>query len=425
MSRLEQLAVADIAPSPLNPRKHFDDAEIEELAASLRQDGVLQPLVVRPRGGALPEEIPDGPEPYFNRMAAAVGRAAASFELVAGERRWRAAQRAGLESVPAVVRTDLDDLAVLRLMIVENVQRSSLRPIEEATACRALLDADAGADVAAVADLVGRSASWVHQRVQLLKLTAGCLASVEAGRVSAGHAVEIARLEPADQDLALAECDFEGRDVPSWKEPASVRGLKRWIRDHIPLTRRDPAAAHRGVPVTLSPYLDNHNGTLTPAERKRILRADAFRVVKDGTAACAVAAVVVLGERAGEALRICPRRSKCETHWGEHFREQARRRKEEERWKQERRESDAGAPAGRAGARALQARDLAAHRARDARDAVRPADRDAGGPADRGRAALPARHRRPRHREGDHAGQLVRVAAACGHRRRVEPRRHP
>ena len=316
-NHLRTIAVESIAPSLLNPRKRFDEAEIAELAQSLQQDGVLQPLVVRPIDVTLDDKAPG------ETLAAAAVRAAASFELIAGERRWRAARHAGLETVPAVVRTDLDDVAVRRLMLVENVQRQDLRPLEEADACQALLDADPDTDMAALADLIGRSSSWIYQRLQLRRLTEACRASVEAGRLSAGQAVEIARLQPDDQDLALAECDFTGRDVPDWKQPASVRDLKSWIRDHVPLGRRDPAAALRGKPIITGHYIGD-DAALSKQEKRAILKPDKYVAVRK-TDACGndVQGVVVLGVDAGKLLRICPRSSKCETHWAARLEDEA------------------------------------------------------------------------------------------------------
>lgn len=299
-NHLRTIAVEAITPSLLNPRKRFDEAEIAELAQSLQQDGVLQPLIARP--------------------AAEAGR----FELIAGERRWRAARHAGLETVPAVVRTDLDDVAVRRLMLVENVQRQDLRPLEEADACQALLDADPGTGMAGLADLVGRSTSWIYQRLQLRRLTPACRASVEAGRLSAGHAVEIARLQPDDQDRALAECDFTGRDVPDWRRPASVRDIKLWIRNWVPLGRRDPAAALQGVPIVTEHYIRPEAG-LSKQEQRAILQPGKYVVVSPAAGPCGHDAqgVVVLGADAGKLLRICPRRSKCKTHWAERIAEEA------------------------------------------------------------------------------------------------------
>src|SRR4051812_4202339 len=131
--------------NPDQPRRHFDEAELEELAASIREKGVLQPILVRP--------APNAPGEY---------------QIVAGERRWRAAQRAGLHEAPILVR-ELDDLDVLEIAIIENVQRADLNPLEEATAYRSLMERF-GRTQDAVAQVVGKSRSHVANAVRLLSL---------------------------------------------------------------------------------------------------------------------------------------------------------------------------------------------------------------------------------------------------------------
>ena len=153
--------------NPDQPRRTFDETEIEELAASIRDKGVLQPILVRPAPGAPGE-----------------------WQIVAGERRWRAAQRAGLHVVPILVR-ELSDSDVLEIGIVENVQRSDLNPIEEAAGYKALMDRF-GRTQADVAQVVGKSRSHVANALRLLELPGGVLEHVTAGRLSSGHARAIA-----------------------------------------------------------------------------------------------------------------------------------------------------------------------------------------------------------------------------------------
>ncbi len=153
--------------NPDQPRRSFDDAEIEELASSIRDKGVLQPILVRPAPGAPGE-----------------------WQIVAGERRWRAAQRAGLHTVPILVR-ELSDSDVLEIGIVENVQRADLNPIEEAAGYKALMDRF-GRTQAEVAQVVGKSRSHVANALRLLELPGGVLEHVTAGRLSSGHARAIA-----------------------------------------------------------------------------------------------------------------------------------------------------------------------------------------------------------------------------------------
>jgi ParB family chromosome partitioning protein len=171
-----ETAIELIQPNPDQPRRHFSEAEIEELADSIRQKGVLQPILVRP--------APHHP-----------GR----FEIVAGERRWRAAQQAGLSTMPTVVR-ELDDQQVLEIAIIENVQREDLNALEEAAAYKALIDRF-GRTQENVARVVGKSRSHVANTLRLLQLPADIQDHVLAGRLSAGHARAIATSENAT-DLA-------------------------------------------------------------------------------------------------------------------------------------------------------------------------------------------------------------------------------
>jgi len=153
-----------IAPNPFQPRRHFDDAAIAELADSIRANGLLQPILVRP----------------------AAGGAEARYEIVAGERRWRAAQKAGLHDVPIVVR-ELEDAAALELAILENVQRRDLSPVEEALGYRRLID-DFGHTQEAVATAVGKSRSHIANLLRLLGLPEAVRKLLDEGALSMGHA---------------------------------------------------------------------------------------------------------------------------------------------------------------------------------------------------------------------------------------------
>lgn len=157
------LPIDRIRPNPNQPRRDFDDRELDELAASIRERGVIQPLIVRPH--------PIEPD---------------TWEIVAGERRWRAAQRAGIHSLPAVVRT-LDDSEVLELAIIENIQRSDLNPIEEALGFRQLMDRF-GHTQERLGEALGKSRSHIANLLRLLTLPEPVLDLVREGRLSAGHA---------------------------------------------------------------------------------------------------------------------------------------------------------------------------------------------------------------------------------------------
>ena len=158
---LKSLPISAISPLPDQPRSHFDEAALGELAESIRARGVIQPIIVRPRGG---------------------GR----YELVAGERRWRAAQRAQLHEIPAIVR-ELEDREVMALALIENLQREDLNPVEEARAYRRLADEE-GMTQAEIAGLVDKSRSHVANMQRLLELPEDVLGLVIAGSLTMGHA---------------------------------------------------------------------------------------------------------------------------------------------------------------------------------------------------------------------------------------------
>ncbi|MEJ0022756.1 MAG: ParB/RepB/Spo0J family partition protein [Alphaproteobacteria bacterium] len=152
-----------IQRNPSQPRQHFDEAELQDLADSIRRHGVLQPILVRPLSGS-----------------------AERYEIVAGERRWRAAQRAGLHALPVVVR-ELDEAEVLEIAIIENVQRSDLNPIEEAVGYSQLMT-KFGRTQQDVAEVVGKSRPHIANMLRLLTLPAAIQEMVRDGRLSAGHA---------------------------------------------------------------------------------------------------------------------------------------------------------------------------------------------------------------------------------------------
>jgi ParB family transcriptional regulator, chromosome partitioning protein len=162
-SSVSDYAVSDIRPNPAQPRRTFSETELEELAASIRQRGVLQPILLRPD--------PDAPNQY---------------QIVAGERRWRAAQRAGLDRIPAVVR-DMDELQLLEVGIIENVQREDLNPIEEAEAYGALIKRF-GRTQENLAESVGKSRAHIANTLRLLNLGETAREHLRQGRISAGHA---------------------------------------------------------------------------------------------------------------------------------------------------------------------------------------------------------------------------------------------
>ena len=196
-SGLAQLAVADIEPHPEQPRRHFDEAALEELAASIAQRGVIQPLIVRPH----PTD-------------------AGRYQLVAGERRWRAAQRAHLHEVPALVRT-LSDRDVMALALIENLQREDLNPIEEARAYHRLAEGE-GMTQADIARMVDKSRSHVANLQRLLSLPEPVIELVENGQLSMGHARAL-----------IGANDAEGLARQAVDKQLSVREVEQLMRKRI------------------------------------------------------------------------------------------------------------------------------------------------------------------------------------------------
>ena len=158
--------IENLKPNPRNPRRAFSDAELDELAASIREHGIIQPIVVRKAAG--------GDD---------------SFEIIAGERRWRAAQRANQHDVPIVV-VEATDRQALEFAVIENVQRADLNPIEEASGYQALME-EFNHSQDEVAQIVGKSRPHVANMVRLLKLSEPVQALVRSGELSAGHARQL------------------------------------------------------------------------------------------------------------------------------------------------------------------------------------------------------------------------------------------
>jgi ParB/RepB/Spo0J family partition protein len=214
------IPVAHIESSPMNPRKHFDEAQLQELAASVKANGVVQAVVVRPKYAPTPS-FWEEPERF----------PAMHYELVAGERRWRAAQLAGLDTIPATVR-DLTDAQVLEIQVVENEQRADLSPLEKARGYQALLAMPEFKEegVKLLAQKVGKSAATIYGLIKLLELPDNAKKAVESGKLAMSTAQLIARVpnEKARKELA-ADATREGWDgsLPSY------RGIKQRIQNTL------------------------------------------------------------------------------------------------------------------------------------------------------------------------------------------------
>ncbi|HEX6612916.1 MAG TPA: ParB/RepB/Spo0J family partition protein [Rhodanobacteraceae bacterium] len=202
---LRTLQVTQIAPGKYQPRQHMDEAKLDELAASIKAQGLIQPVVVR-----------------------ALGRD--RFELIAGERRWRAAQKAGLTEVPAVVR-DVAPQAVLAMALIENIQREELSALEEAQALHRLIE-EFDLTQQQAADAVGRSRVAVTNLLRLLELPEPIRRLLENGRIEMGHARALGTL-PAPRAIALAE------------KAAAEQWSVRELEDAVRLAQLAPSAKKR------------------------------------------------------------------------------------------------------------------------------------------------------------------------------------
>jgi ParB family chromosome partitioning protein len=202
---IQSIEIALIHPHPEQPRRHFDEDALQELAESIRKRGVIQPIIVRPHGGG--------------------------FQIVAGERRWRAAQRAQMHRIPAIVR-DFDEAETLEIALIENIQREDLNPIEEAEAYRKLI-AQFNHSQDALGRIVGKSRSHIANLMRLLDLPAPVQQAVVEQRLSMGHARAL---------IGAPDCEELARTI-------EAKGLS--VRDTEKLVRRAkkgedaPTAGHR------------------------------------------------------------------------------------------------------------------------------------------------------------------------------------
>ncbi|WP_106396757.1 ParB/RepB/Spo0J family partition protein [Actinocorallia populi] len=202
-ARFAELSVKEISPNPRQPRTHFDEEALEELAASISIVGLLQPVVVR-------------------ELAPGTALESARYELIMGERRWRASQRAGLDKIPAIIRDTSDD-DLLRDALMENLHRQQLNPLEEAAAYRQLLD-DFGATHEQLAARVGRSRPHISNTLRLLNLPPAVQRRVAAAVLSAGHARALLGLDSPEAMEALASrIVAEGLSVRAVEELIALR----------------------------------------------------------------------------------------------------------------------------------------------------------------------------------------------------------
>lgn len=205
---LTNLPLDQLESGRYQPRREFDPDALQALATSIRAQGVVQPIVVRPLPG-------DG-----------------QYEIIAGERRWRAAQLAGLSKIPAIVRDIPDEMAVA-IALIENIQREDLNPLEEASALKRLTE-EFGMTHQAIADAVGRSRVGVSNLLRLLDLSAAVKRQIEAGHLEMGHARALLTLDEATQGELAAQVVARG---------LSVRQTEALVRQHQKRAEKPAAAA--------------------------------------------------------------------------------------------------------------------------------------------------------------------------------------
>ncbi len=236
VSRPVELDIDLLVPNPQQPRTHLDEARLDELAQSIRANGVIQPIIIRQAGD--------------------------HYEIVAGERRWRAAQRAGLLKVPVIVR-EIDDDKLLEVALIENIQRENLNPIEEAQAYRRLID-EMHLTQEAIADQVGKDRATVANYLRLLRLPDEVRGDVGSGALSMGHARALLGLATEAAQRRVA------RDIVS--RGLSVRETEATVRREIAPNPPPPPPP----PRTIDP------NTRAAEERLKLTVGTSVRIVRKG-----------------------------------------------------------------------------------------------------------------------------------------------
>src|SRR5437870_65110 len=226
--RVHQINLASIVPSALQPRKDFGRDALQELIDSIRQHGIIQPLIVRRAAAS---------------VAAATGQVGARFELIAGERRWRAAQEIGLSQVPVIIRS-ASDMEVLELSLIENLQRADLNPIEEAQGYSRLAS-EFGMRQEDIALKVGRSRAAVANAMRLLDLHPQVQVWLAQDLLSVGHAKVLLALKVPEEQLLAAETVL--------RRNATVRSTERPVARQLVIGRSRPRSRQVGAAQTITP----------------------------------------------------------------------------------------------------------------------------------------------------------------------------
>lgn len=348
--KYERLPIVQIVASRTNPRTHFPEDYLAQLALSLKEKGLIEPIIVRP----LAHMKPKHGEGEF-------------FEIVAGECRFRAGKQAGLTHLPSIIRGYTDE-QVLELQLIENLHRKDLTPLEQARGYRRLIDTNPDKHSAeTIATRIGMSPAWVWDRMKLNDLVPEAKVILEQERMTVGHAILIARLKPEDQQRVITfddDASTQYRGVGLWRndsgfdfdeddpankgkkkpgkydslKPCSVRELESWIRDHI---RFDVEHAAKAQPMVFEETAAMvASAEATPGRGKKVLAiTHEYRVADDArdgeertygsqsweradgeftsqTREHSVLGLVVAGRDQGDSFHVCVARDKCRVHFG-------------------------------------------------------------------------------------------------------------
>lgn len=329
----EDISITLIEESKHNPRQHYDEAALKELADSIRTVGVLTPCLVRPKENG-------------------------HVELAAGHRRYRAAKMAGLATLPCIVRP-MSDEEFMAVLTIENLQREDVHPLDEAKGYEALVNPPYRWKVETIAGKVGKSTRYVYDSLNLVKLGKTAQELFWAGKIEKSHAVLLTRLSPADQDRCIHDqsglfreeqtlyhTDAERKDTSPFAGhvACSVRELQDWIARRVRFepTKADPvlypqtvqavAAAvedkRKIVPITHE-YLAHEDVRNSGDQRVYGERAWKRADGKENSKPCqyAVLGVIASGEEYGEAFNVCIRKDKCDVHWGAEIKARAKNEK--------------------------------------------------------------------------------------------------
>jgi len=225
--RVLEVEVHRIQPNPRQPRARFDEESLTDLAQSIRSNGILQPILVRPNDG--------------------------KYEIIAGERRWRAAQKAGLQRVPVLIR-EAADAQVLELALVENIQREDLNPVDEARAYQMLVE-DLDLSQEEVARRVGKERATVANTLRLLHLPQLALKALEAGQITTGHAKAILSHKKREdqEDLldAILKRGLSVREAEAYRRRGGARALNRRHTDPDTMAAAEQVSRELGLPVEI------------------------------------------------------------------------------------------------------------------------------------------------------------------------------